>query len=155
MQSEGSGPASSMKRPESGQAASRVDKRNVKARKMDAAKDSCMPWNALHSISLNTAGKSAQQTKAVETAMRRWKTEGEECDLEAPVILNGCAFVICESCQWTATVSRTNEGRLLLDECPLCKADSFLSFIPLAKSESYRFTIDQTRGLDVQFRTIF
>ena len=76
-----------------------------------------------------------------------------QCDQPKQLLLNGCDFVICQLCNWTATAFRTRNGQVLLERCQSCLDGNCLSFIPIAGDESYRFTMDPKRGLDIEFQS--
>jgi len=78
--------------------------------------------------------------------------ENDDCDdSNSGGLFYSCEFAICELCIWTATVFKTTSGRRLLDTCPVCSSDDYLSFIPLTQNEAYNFSIDQERGLEIHF----
>jgi hypothetical protein len=64
---------------------------------------------------------------------------------------NGCDFASCGLCSWTATVFRAKNGHMLLDCCPICLNDTYLSFISLAGNGSHRFTNSSKLGLETEF----
>jgi hypothetical protein len=74
-----------------------------------------------------------------------------DCDDSNGGLFYSCEFAICELCIWTATVFKTTSGQRLLDTCPVCSSDDYLSFIPLTRDEAYNFSIDQERGLEIHF----
>jgi hypothetical protein len=86
-------------------------------------------------------------------ADRRYEAESIIDDDSETVFYNGREFAICEFCMWTATTFKTKHGHRLLDICPMCSSGEYLSFIPLSLDERYRFTIDEKRGLEIQFWT--
>ena len=76
------------------------------------------------------------------------KIEYKQSDLSS---FSGCDFAICHLCTWSATVFRKRHGHFLLDACPSCLSDNHLSLTPIAGNESYKFTMDSKRGLDIEF----
>jgi hypothetical protein len=63
-------------------------------------------------------------------------------------------FAICEYCHWCATFFVNSASEDTINDnfkiCPLCKENS-VSLIPLQKNEAYRISLEDKRGLDIQF----
>ena len=64
-------------------------------------------------------------------------------------------FAICEYCHWCATffVNSVSEDTVNDDSfriCPMCKENS-VSLMPLQKNEAYRISLEDKRGLEIQF----
>ena len=85
------------------------------------------------------------------TIERRAHLSIVDSDQTETIFTNGCDFVICEHCNWTATVFKTRHSLNILERCPLCSETSHLSFIPIATNEAYNFTIHDRRGLEIEF----
>jgi hypothetical protein len=56
-------------------------------------------------------------------------------------------FLICDSCFWAATAITTRRHNVMT--CAQC--DAVLSCIPLADNESFTFTYDNKRGVELDF----
>jgi hypothetical protein len=59
-------------------------------------------------------------------------------------------FVICDDCFWVA--SAIDADKFDATSCPLCC--KHISSTPLADNESYSYTYDERRGVEVDFRSI-
>lgn len=66
-------------------------------------------------------------------------------------------FAICESCFWCATIfNKLIKGKEYLDNnssfqtCPVCKNKS-VSVMDLANNEKYTMSIEDKRGLELEF----
>ena len=56
-------------------------------------------------------------------------------------------FLICDSCFWAASAIATRRHNVMT--CPQC--DAVLSCIPLADNESFAFSYDNKRGVELDF----
>ena len=59
-------------------------------------------------------------------------------------------------CHWCATffVNSASEDTIGDDSfeiCPMCSKENSVSLIPLQKNEAYRISLEEKRGLDIQF----
>jgi hypothetical protein len=59
-------------------------------------------------------------------------------------------FVICDDCFWVA--SAIDADKFDATSCPLCS--KHISSAPLADNESYSYTYNERRGVEVDFRSI-
>lgn len=59
-------------------------------------------------------------------------------------------FVICDECFWVA--SALDADKFDATSCPLC--NKRISCTPLTDNESYSYTYDERRGVEVDFRSI-
>jgi hypothetical protein len=58
-------------------------------------------------------------------------------------------FLICDFCFWAASAISTRRHDVVT--CPQCNAA--ISRIPLAEKESFTFSYDQRRGVELDFTT--
>ena len=58
-------------------------------------------------------------------------------------------FLICDFCFWAASAISTRRHDIVT--CPQCSAT--VSRIPLAENESFTFSYDQRRGVELDFAT--
>lgn len=56
-------------------------------------------------------------------------------------------FLMCDFCFWAASAISIRRHDVLT--CPECRAE--VSHIPLADNESFTFSYDKTRGVEVDF----
>jgi len=59
-------------------------------------------------------------------------------------------FLICDFCFWAASAISTRNRDVVA--CPQCSAE--VSRIPLAEKESFTFSYDKTRGVELDFATV-
>ena len=58
-------------------------------------------------------------------------------------------FLLCDFCFWAASAISTRKRDVMA--CPQCSAE--LSRIPLTEKESFTFSYDQRRGVELDFAT--
>lgn len=58
-------------------------------------------------------------------------------------------FLICDFCFWAASAISTRRHDIVT--CPQC--DAVVSRIPLTENESFTFSYDQRRGVELDFAT--
>jgi hypothetical protein len=56
-------------------------------------------------------------------------------------------FMLCETCYWCATY--LDKARVI-DKCPMCSA-AMLSSFPIMPDESFVFSYDSKRGVELDF----
>lgn len=56
-------------------------------------------------------------------------------------------FLLCDICFWAASAISTRRSDVMT--CPLCNAE--VSRIPLTEKESFTFSYDQRRGVELDF----
>lgn len=56
-------------------------------------------------------------------------------------------FMLCESCYWCATYLDKTK---VVDKCPICSA-TVLSSFPIMPDESFVFSYDTKRGVELDF----
>jgi hypothetical protein len=59
-------------------------------------------------------------------------------------------FLICDFCFWAASAVSTRRHDVVT--CPQC--DAMISRIPLAEKESFTFSYDKKRGVELDFATV-
>jgi hypothetical protein len=69
--------------------------------------------------------------------------------MEKAVPLQPSIFVLCDSCRWCATYLDKSRARDS-DRCPSC-ASSALSSFPVMPDESFTFSYDEKRGIEMDF----
>jgi hypothetical protein len=56
-------------------------------------------------------------------------------------------FILCESCRWCATYLDKTKVK---DRCTICSS-SLLSSFPIMPDESFTFSYDEKRGVEMDF----
>ncbi|MGI0005105.1 MAG: hypothetical protein ACREAI_01730 [Nitrososphaera sp.] len=62
-------------------------------------------------------------------------------------VLQPSIFVLCDSCRWCATYMDKSRAR---DRCPSCSSSALSSF-PVMPDESFTFSYDEKRGIEMDF----
>jgi hypothetical protein len=64
-------------------------------------------------------------------------------------MLRETSFVICEECFWCASWMNPTRS---ISKCSMCFSNR-VSVIPIAKNESYAYSVTESGGLDIRFST--
>jgi hypothetical protein len=60
-------------------------------------------------------------------------------------------FVLCKSCFWSATIFKSKQKNVHINNsCPVC-SNSNISLNPLAKDEAYELHVRSKGGLEMRF----
>ena len=60
-------------------------------------------------------------------------------------------FALCESCFWSATIFKSKQKNVHINNsCPVC-SNSNISLNPLAKDEAYELHVRSKGGLEMRF----
>jgi hypothetical protein len=65
------------------------------------------------------------------------------------IVVGEASFVICEECFWCASWMNPTRS---VSTCSMCFSNR-VSLIPIARNESYVYSVTESRGLDVRFST--
>jgi hypothetical protein len=68
---------------------------------------------------------------------------------DSVTMIGEASFVLCEECFWCASWMSPTRS---ISKCSMCFSNR-ISLIPIAKNESYVYSVTESDGLDIRFST--